>query len=334
MAIRHTRYGLNILLILLIVGMGYFAVHRFIKNPCSVPKTFSVVSVDPRFGISTGTVALYAEEGALTWNKAYPSNPLLLYATTSGDIKIRLVYDERQRTTLQNEILKQTITEEKNELDDLKQTIESLRAEHSRLETAIAAKTAAYTTHLSKHNTEVAYWNSQNGAPAATYQRLQRDAASLETERASLNASINRYNQLSTRIQAYGRSHNQVVETINTKINTLNGTALREFEEGTYDPNTHEIVIYEYANAIALRRVLLHELGHARGLDHVTDKDAIMYSINQGKNLTLADADKEELARICKDRTFADALTILRSIHDDISHLLVSSWHDIAALLR
>lgn len=307
---------------------------RFIENPCNTPRTYSVAFVDPRFGISTNTVILYSQEASLTWNRSYPANQLFKYATTSGDIQISLVYDERQRTTLKNENLKQTITTEKNELDDLKRTIESLRTEHAALEATIVAKTAAYNQRLSAYNTEVTYWNSQNGAPAATYQKLQRDAASLETERTSLNASIARYNQLGQRIQAYGQSHNQVVDTINTTINTLNKTASRDFEEGTYDPNTHRIIIYEYANTTSLRRVLIHELGHSIGLDHVLDKEAIMYPVNKSESLALTSADTNELARVCKNRSLADFILISTSIRDDISRLLLSSWHDIAARLQ
>lgn len=46
-------------------------------------------------------------------------------------------------------------------------------------------------------------------------------------------------------------------------------------------------------------RVLAHELGHALGLDHVDDKEAIMYQLNQGDNLTLSEADIKALKTKC-----------------------------------
>lgn len=331
MASPLIKYGLNSFLILAIIGMGYFGVQTYAANPCSVPKTFSVTDVDPRFGISKATVIDYAQEAASVWNDEYSENELLKHVETGGDITITFVYDERQRTTIQNERLKRTIEQEKSELDDLKRTIESLREEYTTLEASILTKTRSYNARLAKHNSEVSYWNSQGGAPNDVYQKLQREEAALETERLALNASINRYNQLASRIKNYGKSHNEVVTTLNDKINTLNQTALREFEEGTYDPNTKTITIYEYGSVTALKRVLIHELGHALGLDHTEDEESIMYPINQGKGLELAEEDKRELSRICKEKKVEDLVSSAKTIRDDISHLLVWSWHGIVA---
>ncbi len=328
---RLLSYGLASLLILSILGAGYVGVQALTKNPCAVPKTWSLGPIDSRFGISPETIKLYASKAADTWNKAYSANELLSYKKESGDIKITFVYDERQRTTIQNEKLKALIESEKEELDDLKRTIESLQSEYTTLEKTITTKTKAYTEHLASHNSEVSYWNSQGGAPVDEYQKLQREEATLETERTSLNANINRFNKLSQLIKNYGHDHNEVVDTLNGKIQTLNQTVLRDFEEGTYDPNTHTITIYEYANATALKRVLTHELGHSLGLKHVDEKNSIMYSVNQGDNLNLTDADKEELGRVCHEKQAGEVLAALATTRDDIFHLVLSSLPDKAA---
>jgi prefoldin subunit 5 len=322
------------LLVLSITGTGYFGIVNLTRNPCLTTKTWSVGAVDPRFGVSSDTVKLYSEIAASTWNKAYGSNQLLHYVEKNGDIQVTFVYDERQRTTIQNEKLQTSIAEDKSQLDDLKQTLESLKAQYETLGNTIEVKTKSYTAHLSTHNSEVDYWNGQGGAPTEEYQRLQRDLATLETERASLNSSINRYNELATRIKEYGQTHNEVVDTINTKIETLNQASLGEFEEGTYDPATKIITIYEFDNATSLKRVLTHEFGHSLGLKHVDDKEAIMYAVNQGKSLDLAQADKDELARVCRDKTPQDIALMVKTMGDGISHLVLSSLRDIAVQAR
>lgn len=319
-----------LLLIVSVASGGFLGVRALTKNPCTVAKTWSLGPVDSRFGLSEKKVKEYATEAALVWNNAYKDNPLLEHKEAGGDITITLVYDERQRTTIQNERLKRTIEEEKGELTDIKRTIESLRDEYNTLGSSISARTESYNIALSKHNKEVSYWNQKGGAPNDIYQRLQREAATLETERASINASVARYNQLATTIRQYGREHNEIVGDINEKISTINESAEQEFEEGTYDPNTETITIYEYGSTDALKRVFIHEFGHALSLGHVEDKNAIMYPINQGKTLTLSEADKQELGDVCREKTLDDLVNVAKIIRDDIVRLAGWSLTDKA----
>lgn len=326
---RFFFYGFAFLVVAFGVGTSAHGIQS-LATSCSAPKTFSVGAVDARFGISKEVVASYAQNAAKTWNAVYATNTLLSYVPRNADITITFVYDERQRTTIENEKIKQTIESEKNTLDDLKDTIDSLKEQYAALAQTISTETDTYNAALSKHNTEVEYWNSQGGATPQVYLRLQREAASLETQRTALNASISRYNQLATRIQNYARDHNEVVTTLNTKINTLNQSVLGEFEEGTYDPNTKTITIYEFASTQSLKRVLTHELGHALGLEHVKDKNAIMYPVNESSSLSLTNADREELARVCSQKTLTALLEKARAIRDGIFHLAVSSWRGTA----
>jgi hypothetical protein len=313
-----------------VVGASAFCVHVLASNPCATTKTFSLGFIDPRFGLASSSIQKYAEEAAAVWNTSYATSTLFSYTPSGGDIVVTLIYDDRQRTTLQNEKIQETITTEKEQLDTLKQTIASIQEQYSELEPVIAEKTKAYNARLTQYNKEVAYWNGRGGAPNDTYERLNRESVNLERARAELNRDIEQFNSLAEKLRTYGQSHNQIVNTINSKVTTLNTTALREFEEGTYDPRTKTITIYEYASITALRRVLIHEFGHALSLDHVNDEDAIMYPINKGTNLTLTSADIHELNTVCRNKTIDD----VRAIRDDIFHRAVLSWRDITAQLE
>lgn len=329
-----TRILISFLLIIAASSLGYMGAQAFMKNPCTIPKTWTIESIDPRFNISTSSLISYTKEAANLWNEAYAPNPLFAYEPLKAEITIHLIYDERQRTTIQNERLKQTIEQGRTELSSIKETIDSLQTEYKALTKEISNLSPAYNTELAAYNKEVAYWNAQGGAPANAYQRLARDQATLETKRTQLNTKINRYNRLADQIRTYAEDHNQVVGIINEKIETLNETGPREFEEGTYDPNTNTITIYEFSSILALKRVLAHELGHALGLDHVERKEAIMYSVNQGDELLLDKADTDELAMICRERTLKDAIETVKIIRDDIVLLAEWSWHGIAARLQ
>lgn len=323
-----------LLVIIAITGTASYAgVQHLTKNPCEVPTTFTIEHIDPRFNLATSTLLSYTKEAASVWNNAYATNTLLVHKEQEGNIAIKLVYDTRQETTNTHQKLRDIIEKEKEELTESRETLESLQARYATLQKETTTKTSSYERNLKAYNDEVAYWNARGGAPDTTYRKLENRATNLENERTELNQDIEVLNALVIQIQKYGNTHNTSVTTLNEKITTLNKTAIREFEEGSYDPQTKTITIYEYGSVTALKRVLIHEFGHALSLHHVEDTDAIMYPINQGKNLSLTEDDREELANVCREKTLTDILDSANSIRDDIFHLVQSSWRDIAARL-
>ena len=55
---------------------------------------------------------------------------------------------------------------------------------------------------------------------------------------------------------------------------------------------------------LKLVRLLAHEMGHAVGIDHVGDPEAVMYKLNMGENLTATATDLAELNKVCRAGVF------------------------------
>ncbi len=142
----------------------------------------------------------------------------------------------------------------------------------------------------------------------------------IDTINARQQALAKQYAALETQYNA-ARAHGEDTNTLVDQMNALakQSEALRkdadaefakernavtpgeEIEGGRYvsDKDGERIFIYSFQNKTERLRALMHEFGHALGLEHVSGSDSIMYPINSSKSLVLSREDKAELARAC-----------------------------------
>ena len=295
---QKQNYLSKIFLFILYGAVAVFAYFYINRSPCDTPVTYSIGRIDSQFGISKSDVENYTAQASNLWNSSLQKT--LLKENTPSDITVNFIFDERQRATIQAEKIKAEIADQKQNLDQLKATIDSLKTEYDSKLSVYNNQKNSYEKDLAAYNSSVDYWNSRGGAPKNEYNKLNTQKTNLETQYNSLNASLNELQSLATEIKMYSETHNNIVNQVNSAVSQVNANAGKEFEEGVYDSGKNTITIYEYESITGLKRVLAHELGHALGINHVSNKKSIMYYLNNAPDFKLSSEDATALKKVCK----------------------------------
>jgi len=292
---------LQLLLALLFVGAAGYVLYTqaapLLIPPCKEPIEYSVGTVDPRFGISQSQYERALATAAAVWNTE-AGRTLVTLGAGADTIPVSLEYSDVQRATE----LGKNIDAEQSSYDAKKAEVNALRDDFSAAKAQYERSAASYEKRTAAYEKEVAYWNSQGGAPTEEYEKLNREGKALEADRRELNAEADAVNALAKEINNTVQELNALARKINAKVSTYNANAGEDFDQGNYveDSSGKRITIYEFKNLTDLERVLVHEFGHALGLDHVENPDSIMYSFNIGEGLELSAEDVAELTSACK----------------------------------
>lgn len=303
---------LNFLFIaILVAGVGYYFrtnlggyLQRLANQvqPCARPITYSVVSVDPRFGITQEQLLSDIDKAGNIWDSS-AGKKLFEYSPTGG-LKISLVYDYRQQVTDALKKLGIVVTNDRNSYDTLKARYDALSAQYDQKKAYLDSLVAKYETEKGAYERDVQSSNARGGASKQEYTSLEQRRTDLNNQAALINQAQNSLNVLVDPINAMVVTLNKLVAELNLQVNQYNAIGSstgKEFDEGVYisGPSGISITIYQFNDEAQLVRVLAHEMGHALGVDHLDNPKAIMYRLNEGSNAQLTADDITALKNRC-----------------------------------
>lgn len=313
MLIRLFGKLLNIAILVLILGGLYYyrepllqlAQNNFqIGKACTKPLTYSIGTFDEKFNLTKEEFLKEIESAEKLWETPLGLN-LYEYEESGGQITVNLIYDHRQEATDELKKLGILIDNDQASYDAIKERHTELLEKHEQLKRSIEQKTNAFESEKSMYEAEVRYYNARGGAPEAKYNELNTLKKMLDQKIAEINSLVQEINSLVKEINTNVSLLNQLAKNLNLKVkdyNTIGSSAGSEFREGEYiqDGFTRSIQVYQFSNKNQLMRVMAHELGHAVGLDHLDNPQAIMYYLNEGSNDSATGDDIDAMKLLCE----------------------------------
>lgn len=269
-------------------------------NPCVSTIKYKLGDFDSKFNISKKQFLEIVNESVLMWNDAV-GKKLFEYDDTGSidSLSINLIYDERQRLTDYSKLMGAEIENTKNAALSMQVQYEDLKIIFEQRKNEYVQKVDIFNTEQKKYNDTVTSWNEKGGAPQNEYNTLVLEKERLQKESEALTITRDSLTVMLADINAKITKHNEFVAYANEKVDINNSTANKKFTEGNYSPSTNKISIYQFTDETKLRRVLAHEFGHALGIDHLKNKQSIMYAVNSATTTYLDNEDIQAVKDIC-----------------------------------
>ncbi len=299
------------LLFALVIGGGYW--YRSTAAVCPVPLSYRLGELNESFNLEREAAVAILKQAEDQWEVAV-NRDLFVYDETA-DFTINFVFDERQELSDAEKNQRETLDAQLVENEELFSVIDTAQAEYDRLARSYQDRADSYETRLEAYNQTVLQYNDRGGAPAEEFAALEEERVALNQEANALTVLTDELNELAARLNALSDRGNALVDTYNNNVERYNEQFgfSKEFTQGDYQGD--KINIYEFSNENELQTVLLHELGHALGIDHIDATSSVMYYL-------LEDADASPMFSAADLAAFYDVCGMETSWEQKLRHTI------------
>ncbi|MAZ29881.1 hypothetical protein CL655_01225 [bacterium] len=264
------------LVLTLVIATTYF--YTAYSAVCPLPLAYNLAVVDERFVLDRDAATTAVADATAVWEDALGQDIFLPTEQLSeADFTVNFLFDDRQARTDAEARARERLAVVEALSGEVQSVYQTKLDELETREVAYEARAATYEQDLVRYNATVAEYNAEGGAPEDVFGELEQERERLASEADALNQEIAALNQLVDELNQLGAEANLLVSRYNERVENFNDTFAdgREFTQGDWQGD--RINIYSFADQDELHVVLVHELGHALGLEHVPDETAFMH---------------------------------------------------------
>lgn len=271
------------------------------NQSCEEPISYRLGNIDNRFGISEKDIVSLLKEAEDLWETAGAKDLFVYNQNDTNAVPINFIFDQRQADIIAANQSEEFLNTEWNSFETLASQYESVSKEYKTKTNIYDSDVAEYEALLSEFNDTVDEWN-ENGGSKKEYQDLKDQEFFIKTVFKGLEIERERLNETADRLNNLAEQVNAIQSQLNRKIGLHNERFAEEEIINSGDFDYYKINIYQYYSIADLRLTLAHEMGHAIGIDHVEDKNAIMYYLLESQDVVGLEpqvADIEALFDVC-----------------------------------
>lgn len=292
-------WRIPLLLVTLILAL---IVYSLGPKPCRKPLTYRIGTVDERFGLTREEFSEAVQQAASIWRGTVPRE--LFREEPGGVLEINLVYDYRQESADRLKALSLQLDNTKSSYEALKSRYQVLKTESDEKGGSLARDFASYNQQVGAFNARAEAARRQGGASETMHRRLESERRELDSVKEGLQQRQHELQEIRETLNSLVVVINGMAENHNQDVVSLRETGGRlgpEFSEGEYvrEKRRQTITVYHFPNRDVLVRVLTHELGHAMGIAHLDNPQAVMHRLMRSQSLELTPEDVAALKGKC-----------------------------------